>query len=243
MIRALILLTYSQLVFGSVGSPSINYRTKFGQCPAKTTGDLAIELVTKFEEKRSLAELKKYIIDQKLKERYYLSSYNVEYNPLDKKLTLDFNCPEIIAKVQVFKNDGSELYNAILVDTGEIIDPNYEVFLRQENKIDSTLPFLSLDYQNIKDVSIKRVAEYLVSASQDIRGKISEIILDKNENLTLIISNKKNAVSVFMGKRDWEEKSQKLSKTLSYFEGKDKLPSIIKFTSSKKIVVKFSHNL
>lgn len=239
----LILLFYSQSLWASIGSPSINYRTKFGQCPAKTTGDLAIELVTKFEETKSLAELKKYIIDQKLKERYYLSSYQVNYNPLNKKLELDFDCPKIIARVQVFKKDGSELYNAILVDTGEIIDPNYEVFLRKENKLDHALPFLSLPYQNINDSSIARVSEYLVGVDIEVKSKISEIILDKKENLTLIISNNKNAVSVFMGQRDWFEKTKKLSKTLNYFEGKSKLPSIIKFTSSKKIVVKFSHNL
>ncbi len=243
MVRIITLFLYSHLAFGSIGSSSINYRTNFGQCPAKTTGDLAIELVTKFEESKSLAELKKYIIDQKLKERYYLSYYNVNYNPLDRKLILDFDCPEIIAKVQVFKKDGSELYNAILVDTGEVIDPNYEVFLRKENKINYTLPFLSLDYQNINDKSIKKVSEFLIGTDKKIKGKISEIILDKNENITLIMSNKKNAVSVFMGKRDWAEKTQKLSKTLNYFEGKAQLPSIIKFTSSKKIVVKFSHNL
>ena len=149
-----LLFTYS-----SHGAPTKNqssdvkYRTSFGSCPSRTAGSLVLKLVKTFEINHSLHDVKKKIIREKLDEKHFLSSYKVNYNPLKKLLNFQFDCPEPLMKVQIYKESGLESYEAILVDSGKIFDPTYEVLLRGEKKIKHDLPFLAIPVGDMdKDV-------------------------------------------------------------------------------------------
>lgn len=222
---------------------NVSYKADFGNCPKKTTGEFVLSMIEEFEGHSSLAKLKKNILKQELDKKHFLSNYKITFSPLENRLEFKFECPNILAKVQVYKSDGSELYNALLVDTGKIIDPNYEVYLRSENIKLPRFPFLSLTYKEIDEKFIQKVTNYLISLDKDFFEKISEVIFDKSDSLTLILRGKKKAVSALLGKSEWKEKTKKLSETIKYFASKNQLPSLIKFSGSKKVIVKFSKTL
>ncbi|MCB9094650.1 MAG: hypothetical protein H6621_06225 [Halobacteriovoraceae bacterium] len=224
-------------------NPSPRYKTSFGSCSSKLTGELTLLLIKTFEKKNSLKHLKNKIVKENLKEKYFLSEYRINYNPIKKQLEFQFDCPKPLAKVQVYKNDGSELYTAILVEGGKVFDPYYDVILRKEKKLEGSLPFFAVPEKAISEDIFIDISRYLQEVKTSFLKKISEVMIDKKNNLTVIISEENNTISVFLGKNEWNQKTTKLIKTIDYFSKKNKYPSIVKFTSSKKVVVKFSHNL
>ena len=72
-----------------------------------------------------------------------------------------------------------------------------------------------------------------------LRSKLSEVILNENKELTIILSINGHPSSVFMGLDEWNDKLVKLDKIVNYMELKEKIPAIINLTNSKKVVVKF----
>lgn len=221
----------------------ITYQTFFGNCPARSAGSLTIELVKLFEESRSLFDLKKAIVENHLDEKYYLSSYQVKYDPMRSKLRFYYDCPNALMKVQIYKKDGNESYAAILVDTGKLYDPSYEVLLRSEKKLIENLPFLALPIEEINQKIQNRVADMILSFPETYRKKISEIIIGEDKELTIIYTHKNRPTSVFFGEYHWIEKSEKFQKIVKFMEKKNKIPSIINMTSAKKVVVKFPDDL
>src|SRR5262245_17103172 len=115
------------LAASSTSYAKVNYRTSFGKCPARSTGALTLKLVKAFEDGQSLISLKREIVEEKLQDRHFLSDYKIEYHPLKNMLELSFNCPTPIMKAQIYKNNGLDSYEAILVDSGALVDPTYEV--------------------------------------------------------------------------------------------------------------------
>ena len=113
----------------------IHYRTMFGQCPSKAVGRLTLTLIKEFEKNKSLLDVKKKIITDKLDEKYYLSSYNINYDPLQKMIKFHYECPKALMKVQIYRKDGDEFYTAVLVDNGKLFDPTYEILLRTEKRL------------------------------------------------------------------------------------------------------------
>lgn len=184
--------------------------------------------------------MKVKIVKEKLKDKYFISDYKINYDPLRDQLNFKFGCPEPLMKVQIFKKGGLESYEAILVETGELFDPTYEVLLRAENKLSKPLPFLALPVEEMDQKMQKDVANLVMKMHYKVRRRLSEVILDENKELTMILSSKNRASSVFLGKEDWNGKLKKLEKIVSYMGKKRKVPTIINLTNAKKVVVKFN---
>ena len=216
----------------------INYTLNFGSCPMKSAGDLAILLAKEFDNSKSLYKLKKKMVEERYKEIYFLSEYSINYNPILKKLSFKFQCPRLLAKIQISKDSGQSFMGS-LVETGEVFDPQYEVLLRREKMIDGSIPYFALSLKNLNEQKHLPVVQLLKQMHPVIYQKTSEVILNESSELVLILNSKMRATSVFLGREYWDEKLQKLIKIQEYFSQKEKIPSVINLTSNKKVVVRF----
>lgn len=221
----------------------IQYKTFFDKCPSQLGGKLTLILTREFEKNNSLKDVKEKIISEKLDEKYFLSNYKIQFDPVKEKLKFHFECPEALMKVQIYKKNGDEFYTAILVDSGKLVDPTYEVLLRSEKKIKGKLPELALPVNALDDNTHLEVTDLVSRLDSSFRRKISEVIVSENRELTIILSINRRPSSVFLGKDYWSEKVEKLVKVVDYMKAKKSVPAIINLTNSKKIVVKFSDTL
>ena len=219
----------------------VKYKTSFGYCPSRAAGKFTLKLVKNFEEKRSLRSMKSLIHTDRLKEKHFISEYKIKHNPIDGTLKFSFNCPKPLMKVQIYKDNGIESYEAILVDNGLLYDPTYEVLLRGEKKLDYDLPFLAIPVGEMEKDVQEQITSIVGSMDLAFRKKLSEVIVSDSKELTMILSVRGNPSSVFMGKGQWDQKVEKLTKIVSYMSSKRKVPSVINLTNPKKVVVKFSH--
>ena len=228
---------------GPAKQKKIKYRTNFGSCPSRSAGQMTLKLIKTFEETGSLKKVKEEIINQSMPERHFISDYKISYDPLKNMLRFDMNCPTPLMKVQIYKDNGVDSYEAILVESGELFDPTYEVLLRTEKKLSTNLPYLAIPVGDLAKETQDQITRVVNGMDEKFRRKISEIILNDKGELTVILSLRGNPSSVFMGKDEWIKKTQKLKKIVSYMESNKKIPAIINLTNSKKVVVKFNSNL
>lgn len=220
-------------------SAELSYRSNLGKCPTRPAGTMALQVVKTFEQSNSLRDVKLKIINEKWADKYFVSDYKITYDPFSKVLDLNFNCPEPLMKVQIYKNNGTESYEAILVDNGQLFDPTYEALLRSEKKLTHDLPYLALPVGEMEDKVQSDVTTLVKEMRPSLRLKLSEVILNDNKELTIILSVNGHPSSVFMGPDEWSDKMVKLDKIVNYMELKEKIPAIINLTNSKKVVVKF----
>lgn len=220
-------------------SEELSYRSNLGKCPTRPAGTMAMQVVKTFEQSNSLRDVKLRILNEKWADKYFVSDYKITYDPFSKVLDLNFNCPEPLMKVQIYKNNGTESYEAILVDNGQLFDPTYEALLRSEKKLTHDLPYLALPVGEMEDKVQADVTTLVKEMRPSLRLKLSEIILNDNKELTIILSVNGHPSSVFLGPDEWGEKMVKLDKIVNYMELKEKIPAIINLTNSKKVVVKF----
>lgn len=221
----------------------IKYRTNFGSCPSRSAGQMTLKMIRIFEETGSLRKVKEKILQNNLDERHFVSDYKVSYDPLKKMLHFTLDCPNPLMKVQIYKENGIDSYEAILVDTGELFDPTYEVLLRTEKKLKDPLPYLALPVGELEEEVQKKITRVVDGLGESFRRKISEVILNDKGDLTVILSLRGNPSSVFLGGDDWAEKADQLKRIVKYMESNKKIPAIINLTNSKKVVVKFNSNL
>ena len=240
-------ILFSANSYSSISDPNnlgtkskYKYRTSFGICPSRTAGSFALQLMKIFEDVKSLKKLKERISKEKLDTKHYISSYKINFNPLKNSLFMSFDCPKPIMKVQLYKENGLESYEAILVDNGELIDPTYEVLLRSEKKLKKPLPFLALPIQKMDKEIQKNLTNLIKNMDPFVSRSISEVILGENKSLTIILSLRSTPSSVFLGKENWSEKIRKMERVVKYLDKNRKIPAIINLTNSKKVVVKFS---
>lgn len=220
-------------------SEELSYRSNLGKCPTRPAGTMAMQVVKTFEQSNSLRDVKLRILNENWADKYFVSDYKITYDPFSKVLDLNFNCPEPLMKVQIYKNNGTESYEAILVDNGQLFDPTYEALLRSEKKLTHDLPYLALPVGEMEDKVQADVTTLVKEMRPSLRLKLSEIILNDNKELTIILSVNGHPSSVFLGPDEWGEKMVKLDKIVNYMELKEKIPAIINLTNSKKVVVKF----
>jgi hypothetical protein len=228
------------LYLTTASAANVNYRTIFGQCPSRSAGTFAIKLAKIFEEKQSLRALKMTIIKDKLAEKNFISEYSINHNPFTRELEFKLNCPKPLMKVQVYQGAGYEYYDAILADNGELLDPTYEVLLRKENKLTFDLPHLALPVGEMEKEVQKNIATLVTMMNEDFKRYLSEIVVNNEKEMTMILSVDGHASTVFMGNALWEEKLVKLKKIIDYMSEKNRMPSIINLSNNKKVVVKFS---
>lgn len=222
---------------------NINYRTYFGECPSKSSGMLTLILMKEFEKNQSLKEVKEKILNEKLDEKYFLSDYRISYNPVIRTLRINFECPEPLAKVQVYKPNGEEHYSAILGENARMYEPQYENLMKAEKRLSYHLPLLAITTEQLNGSAPTDLANFIKKMEVDMRKQISEIIISKNNDLTIIFALGGKATSVFMGADLWEEKLTKLSKIVGYVGKNKRYPSSINLVNSKKVVVKFSDKI
>ena len=155
----------------------LKYQTSFGYCPQKSTGVLTLKLVKTFEKNRSLREVKKTIVNGRLAQRHFLSEYTIDYDPVRKMLKFHFECPIPLMKAQIYKKNGLNSYEAILVSNGDLYDSTYEIVLRREQKLKGTLPFLAIPLEDSDGGLRAEIAGLVRSMGQDFIEKLSEVIL------------------------------------------------------------------
>ena len=236
-----LIATFVSAANASIRKPAkLKYQTFFGNCPSRVAGTLTITLLKEFEKTRSLKKVKEKIVAERLVQKHFLSDYNVKYNPGKKKLTFSYECPRPLMKVHIYKENGEESYSAILVESGKLFDPTYEVLLRHEKKLAYELPSLALPVGELNGDLKKELSTLFGSLKSDFRQKLSEIIIGEENELTLILSVNGRPSSAFLGSLEWEQKLRKLERVVGYMQKKKKIPSIINLTNSKKVVVKFS---
>ena len=74
----------------------LRYKTYFGKCPSSVGGKLTLTLMKEFEKTGSLKSVKDLIIENKLEEKYFLSSYKINFDPIEKKLKFYLDCPKLL---------------------------------------------------------------------------------------------------------------------------------------------------
>lgn len=222
---------------------ALKYKTSFGRCPSRAAGSLVIKLMKTFEETGSLKDVKVRISDEKLRDKHFLSEYRINFDPMTNLLSFKFECPEPLMKVQIYKENGLDSYEALLADNGELFDPTYEVLLRAEEKLSGQLPYLAIPVGEMSSELQKRVTNVIGKMRPEFRKKLSEVILKEGGDLTIILSVSGTPSSVFMGIDEWDDKLTRLEKIISYMESKQKVPAIINLTNAKKVVVKFNDKI
>jgi hypothetical protein len=242
-----ILILLPSMVLSSVPErftqKNVNYRTYFGDCPSKSSGMITLILMKEFEKNHSLKEVKEKILSEKLDEKFFLSDYRISYNPVVKTLRIHFECPEPLAKVQVYRANGQEHYSAILASNARMYEPQYENLMRAEKKLIYPLPLMAISMDLLEGNAPTDLAIFIKKIDIDLRKQISEIILSKNSELTIIFALGGKATSVFMGADLWEEKLSKLTKIVGYVGKNNRFPTSINLVNSKKVVVKFSDKI
>lgn len=222
---------------------NVRYKTYFGECPAKSSGMLSLIVMKEFEKAHSLKDVKEKILTEKLDEKYFLSDYRISFNPVIKTLKINFECPEPLAKVQVYKSNGEEHYSAILGSNSKLYEPHYENLMRAEKRLLTNLPLLAISTEQLDGTAPVVLASFIKLIEKDLRKQISEIILSKNNELTVVFALGGKATSVFMGTDLWEEKLTKLSKIVGYVTKSKRFPTSINLVNAKKVVVKFSDKI
>lgn len=239
-------IIYSNQAFSAVPShkgSELSYKSNLGKCPTRPAGTMALQVVKAFEQTNSLRDVKLKIVSEKWADKYFVSDYKIHYDPFKKALDLDFNCPEPLMKVQIYKKDTVEYYEAILVDNGQLLDPTYEALLRADKKLKHDLPYLSMPVEEMEEKLQNDLTSLVRQMRPGLRSKLSEVILNESKELTIILSINGFPSSVFMGPEEWDDKLTKLDKIVNYMELKEKIPAIINLTNSKKVVVKFKDKL
>jgi hypothetical protein len=222
---------------------NIKYRSSIGDCPSKSSGVFSLIVMKEFEKNHSLKDVKERIISEKLDEKHFLSDYRISYNPIVKTVRIQLQCPEPLAKVQVYKSNGEEHYSAILANNSKMYDPGYENLMKAEKKLTRNLPLLAMSMEQLEGEVTPSISRFIKLMDSELRRQISEIIINKNNELTIVFALGGKATSVFMGADIWEEKLSKLSKIVGYVTENKRYPSSINLTNSKKVVVKFSDKI
>jgi hypothetical protein len=226
-----------------LGQKQVNYRTYFGDCPSKSSGNFAMLVIKEFEKNQSLKQVKEKILSEKLDEKHFLSDYKISYNPVINNLKIKLECPEPLARVQVYKSNGEEHFSAILAANSKTYDPAYENLIKAEKKLTSPLPNMVISMDQLEGEIVFQLTGFIQLMDKDLRHQISEIIISKSNDLTIIFSLGRKATSVFMGADFWEEKLTKLSKIVGYVSKNKRYPSSINLVNAKKVVVKFTDSI
>lgn len=239
-------LFLSQLAFADLPADEkkseLVYQTSFGRCPNRPAGEFILRLTKTFEETHSLKIVKERIIGEKLREKHFVSDYQVQYDPLRGIVKVNLDCPEPLMKVEIYKNEQGDSYEAILVDNGELYDPSYEVLLRSEHRLNHELPSLALPIKEMEKEVQKEVTQLIKTIPEQFRRKIAEVIVGEEKKLIIILSVKNQPCSAFLGNENWEEKIQSLKRIVDHLETQGKIPATIDLTNAKKVVVKFKDN-
>lgn len=218
------------------------YQTAFGRCPNRPAGEFIVRLTKTFDESHSLRDVKKRIVNEKLLPKHFVSEYQMQYDPIRGLVKITIDCPEPLMKVEVYKNEQGESYEAILVDNGELYDPAYEALLRSEHRLSHELPSLALPIKDMEKEVQKEITQIIKQVPEQFRRKISEVIVGEEKKLIIILTTRGQPCSAFLGNDAWDEKIQSLKRIVDGLEAQNKTAATIDLTNAKKVVVKLKDN-
>ena len=115
--------------------------------------------------------------------------------------------------------------------------------MKAEKKLTHNLPLLAISMEQLQGDAPTTLSKFIQKMDKDLRRQISELIINKNHELTIVFALGRKATSVFMGADLWEEKALKLGKIVGYVSKNKRYPSSINLVNAKKVVVKFSDTL
>jgi hypothetical protein len=222
-----------------------NRSVQYGFCPKVVVDKIVDDLITEFNEKTSLWALKKYLVQKNNNNVSFISDYKIDYKLINNQLNFSFDCFIPFFRVHVYQNisgEFTEINNGILVDNGTLLDPTYEILIKNENKLQKELPVLSIT-NKYNEMDLKIISKHFQNLSLGFKEKVSEFILNDDKSLIVILSYNEKSLSVFMGKNDWNEKWNSLIKIVQSFSLNEKIPSTINLINKDKVVVKFSTEL
>ncbi|MGB0454894.1 MAG: cell division protein FtsQ/DivIB, partial [Bacteriovoracaceae bacterium] len=229
----------SPIALAKKAQKNINYKIKSYQCPKKAVGELTLRLMKVFERHRSLKDIKFAIQKNGYKDKYFVDEYKVSYSPLTKNLRFSFYCSNPLMNIEIYDEFGGKSFQGVLVSSGKVFEKDYLRLINNDRKKDLELPYLSLPAKKLESEMPKQISKLFKALTPKSRAKVSEIILNNDQELTMILMSRKSPTSVFVGKDEWDEKFQKLQKLINYFEQNAQEPQLVNLTNSKKIVVKF----
>jgi hypothetical protein len=243
MYKIILLLLVSNTYAVVPSAHQLNVKSIWGNCPVKSTSQLSLLLTKQFETEKSLKALKERILKDKLEEKYFLSSYKVQFNPLLNKLSFQYDCPNPIMKVNVYKDNSLNYYTTVLADNGKLYDPSFELLMKSEGILKKELPHMAVPLNAIEKIDSGSITNTLKSLNEFLKDRLSEVILNNKGDLTVILSINNHTSTAYFGNDDWKMKFRKLTKIVKYFEDKQKIPTSLNLTNPKKIVVKFSESI
>ncbi|OFZ14309.1 MAG: hypothetical protein A2X86_05525 [Bdellovibrionales bacterium GWA2_49_15] len=242
--RSWLLFIYLVIQTPSLFANNYSYKSFFGSCPARPASEFALLIAKRFEEKKSLGDLKKYLENGHHSERYFVSNYKVDFDPLYERITIKLECPGPIYRVTFYSTKGTRpksYDDLILASDGNFYNKIFADFLTEEGKLTKKLPILAMPesrYGRELWSGLKRISTSIYGL--ELEKNLTEMIVNKDGTLTLILSINSHPVSVFFGKNEWEDKILKLGRLVTYTQNQQRIPSIVNMTNSKKVVVKFS---
>lgn len=219
----------------------VKYKTNFKNCPSQSAGKFAMRVLRNFEKNRSLYDVKKEINDNFLQDKHFIKKYEISFDPVDNEMKIEVDCPKPYLKITLMDQEAEGALESILVEDGDLLDPTYEILLTGEKKLKNSLPSLAINKSELNESNRLLLTRVIRELGDKNFGKIGEVIYDKDNTLTMILSLNKKPVSVFLGKDELVAKTEKLRRLLSYVEEKQKQPTVINLINSKKVVVKFAH--
>lgn len=219
----------------------IKYKTSFNNCPSQSAGKFAMRVLKTYEDTNSLYNVKSDINENFLQDKYFIKKYAIEVDPYDKTMDIKLACPKALLRVVLMDNEAQGEFQSVLVDDGNLFDPTYETLLLGEKKIKTYLPTLAIHKSNLNIEKRLEISSVINLLGDDYFSNISEVIFDQENVLTMILSLNKQPVSVFLGKGNYDEKTDKLRRLLKYVSNNNKQPTIINLVNLKKVVVKFAH--
>lgn len=234
-----IFLIATFLIAANSFAKEVNYKIKNYSCPTKAVGDLTLRLMDIFERDHSLKDLKISIVKNAYKRKYFLQNYEIKFNPIDRNILFTYYCPKPLMKIEIFDSLGIKTFGGTLVSTGEVYKESFLNLLKEESKKELDIPYLSIPHDKVDSDLTKKIASLYLSLDDKNKGKVSEIIINPNNELTFILNSSNRVASAFFGLDNWSDKMHKLEKILNHFNSSGKLPSLVNLTNSKKVVVKF----
>ncbi len=115
--------------------------------------------------------------------------------------------------------------------------------MKAEKRLNHSLPLLAISTKQLEGEVPSRLAKFIAQMDKEHRSQISEIILSKTSDLTIVFAFSGRATSVFLGADLWEDKLVKLTKIIDYVHKNKRYPGSINLVNVKKVVVKFSDNI
>ncbi len=218
----------------------VHIQSDFGSCPRKELGPFSLDLIKHFDQKGSLYDLEQKTLEQTAW-KDYLTFYRFRYHPFHKTLHLKFDCAKPVLALQIYEQKRS--HKAIIAENGKILDWSYLKAFYREHSLENNLPLGAIARSFLDQKNLKRLLGFYDALILGKEFKLSELIVDSEGDLTVVLSSKNGPSTLFIGSKSWESKVLKLNKIIEYFSSLEKFPQKLNLRDSKKIVVKLAEGL